>query len=223
MSRVYLLCCIAVMGFLCGCSSQGGPAPAAALPADGGRAAALQPRAGGLDQVSAMSPLDLGGATVYVAPLEIDYRSTASQGKQPLGFSNRTLDAGARARLQETMAQAFAERFLSARGGRLVSDAGGADYTLHLRLEKFYLPAPLEQTTRLREVFSESSAYGTLSGTLSDARGGVVLQFRDRREFGEDFPSLGPGRLQRFSPPSFWADMRMDLRRAFGSLHQSVH
>ncbi|WP_193162109.1 hypothetical protein [Microbulbifer hainanensis] len=193
------------------------------MPADSGRAAALQPRAGGLDQVNAVSPLDLSGATVYVAPLEIDYRSSASQGKQPLGFSNRTLDADARARLQETMAQAFAERFLSARGGRLVSDARAADYTLHLRLEKFYLPAPLEQTTHLREVFSESSAYGTLSGTLSDARGSVVLQFRDRREFGEDFPSLGPGRLQRFSPPSFWADMRMDLRRAFGSLHKSVH
>ncbi|WP_346837725.1 hypothetical protein [Microbulbifer sp. SAOS-129_SWC] len=185
-------------------------------------ASGLVARGGGLDQVAVATGLNLNGAAVYVAPIAISYRSPAAAGTQPLGFRNRTLDADALARLNDTVAQAFAERFLAPRGARLVSSADAADYTLHLRLDDFFLPAPLQQTTRLREVFSEHTAYGTLSGSLSDSRGRVALQFRDRREFGESFANLSSDRLKLFSPPAFWADMRTDLRRAFSSLDRSL-
>ncbi|WP_141398490.1 MULTISPECIES: hypothetical protein [Microbulbifer] len=187
-----------------------------------GRSDGLQPRSSSLDQVSAVFALDLSGARVYVAPLEIDYRRQRPSSMQPLGLRNRELSSGDRARLQEVMEQAFAERFLGRRGGRLTPDSRTADYTLRLRLDNFYLPAPLEQTTRLRQVFSESVAYGTLAGTLYDRQGNAVLQFRDRREFGGTLAGAGGERLQRFSPPAFWADMRMDIRRIFDSLDQSL-
>ncbi|SHF88184.1 hypothetical protein SAMN04487965_2842 [Microbulbifer donghaiensis] len=201
-------------------SASGAGAHAAIRSEAGGEG--LVPRRSGLDAVAAAPALNLSGASVYVAPLEIDYRSQDASSIQPLGFRNRTLNDSERARLQQTMAQAFAENFLAPRGGRLAASSGAADYTLRLRLDNFYLPAPLEQTTRLRQVFSESVAYGTLAGTLYDRRGKAVLQFRDRREFGDTFTGSGGERLQRFSPPAFWGDMRMDLRRAFSSLDRSL-
>jgi len=221
MSRVVLLCCIAILSPVGGCTGQSTPAVSPRPDSSVGTAGLAQ-RASGLDRVAAASGLNLGGAAVYVAPVEISYRSPAAEGTQPLGFRNRTLDTDARTRLQEAVTQAFAERVLAPRGARLAAGAGAADYTLHVRLDDFFLPAPLEQTTRLREVFSQNSAYGTLSGTLSEGSGRVVLQFSDRREFGESFSNLGSDRLQLFSPPAFWADMRMDMRRAFGSLDKSL-
>ncbi|WP_323846667.1 hypothetical protein [Microbulbifer magnicolonia] len=219
----------AVVALLCGCAgpgtATGGNQYTAGVRPDAAAdivPSGLRPRASDLDQVEAAAALGLSGASVYVAPLEIHYRSQVSDSAQPLGWRNRELDAGERARLQETMAQAFGERFLAPRGGRLAPDARAADYTLRLQLEDFYLPAPLEQTTRLRQVFTESVAYGTLVGTLYDRAGKVVLQFRDRREFGDTFPSSGTERLQRFSPPAFWGYMRADLRRLFESLNRSV-
>ncbi|SEA09388.1 hypothetical protein [Microbulbifer marinus] len=231
MRNVFLPLVLASPLFLAACGQQpavsgdalsaSGAGAHAAIRSEAG-ARGLLPRRSGLDAVAAAPALNLSGASVYLAPLEIDYRSQDASSLQPIGFRNRTLDASERARLQQTMAQAFAENFLGPRGGRLAAGSGAADYTLRLRLTNFYLPAPLEQTTRLRQVFSESVAYGTLSGTLYDRSGNVVLQFRDRREFGDTFAGSGGERLQRFSPPAFWADMRMDLRRAFSSLDRSL-
>lgn len=222
---------VLILALLGGCASAPADRPdvAAASSAHftmigdgGGRTGGLQPRSSRLDQVSAVFALDLSGAKVHVAPLEIRYRRQSPGSIQPLGWRNRELDASDRARLQGIMEEAFAERFLGRRGGRLTPDARTADYTLRLALDDFLLPAPLEQTTRLRQVFTESVAYGTLSGTLYDSRGNVVLEFRDRREFGENFAGPGGSSLQRFSPPAFWADMRMDMRSIFESLDRSL-
>ncbi|WP_237067551.1 hypothetical protein [Microbulbifer guangxiensis] len=225
---------VAIVALLCGCATQQPPgsdtpstalAPSAHLRMLGEApegAGGLQPRSSRLDQVNAVFALDLSGARVHVAPLEIRYRRQSAGSVQPLGWRNRELDASDRQRLQGLAEEAFAQRFLGRRGGRLTPDARTADYTLRLALDDFLLPAPLEQTTRLRQVFTESVAYGTLSGSLYDRQGNLVLEFRDRREFGENFAGPGGTSLQRFSPPAFWADMRMDMRSIFTSLDRSL-
>ncbi|WP_345550610.1 hypothetical protein [Microbulbifer aestuariivivens] len=189
----------------------------------------LQSRSSSLDNVSAVFALDLSGASVYVAPLEIRYRPRPPGALQNsvigLDARKRELDSADRARLQEVMEQAFAGQFLGPRGARLTSQRRGANYTLRLRLDDFYLPAPLQPTSGLQQVFSEGVASGTLAGTLYDREGNPVLQFSERRQFGDHLAGFaGPGgaSLQRFSPPAFWAGMRMDLRHIFAGLNRSL-
>lgn len=182
----------------------------------------LQPRASGLDSVAAAFAFDLSGAGVYVAPVDIDYTKRFSGPGQPLRARDYELDAKDRARLQELMAQTFSEKFLAPRNSHLVADPQGVDYTLQLRLENFSLAAPLEPTAWQWRVYTGQSAYGVLVGELYNREGKLVMRFRDRRDIGDRFGGPGPGRLERFTSVTFWADMKVDLRRAFSSLDKSL-
>lgn len=186
------------------------------------RASGLLPRPSGLDSVEAVYALDVSGASVSVQPLQIDYRAPSETGPRPLSERSARLDASEQARLQELMAQAFAERFLAPRGSKLALDPGKADYRLQLRLENFALAGPLQPPTAQRRIFADQSAYGVLVGTLYDRDGNLVMRFRDRREIGERGGNIGPGSLHIFSGATFWSDMRMDMRRAFSTLDRSL-
>ncbi|MBB3062051.1 hypothetical protein [Microbulbifer rhizosphaerae] len=197
------------------CTQQA--APTEAETADG-----LQPRTSGLDSVAAAFAFDLSGSAVYVVPVEIDYTKRVAGPGQPLRARDYELDARDRARLQELMAEIFSEKFLSPRNSQLVADPQVADYTLQLRLERFSLAAPLEPSAWLWRVYAEQSAYGVLVGELYNDEGKLMLRFRDRRDIGEKFGGLGPGRLERFTSVTFWNDMKVDLRRAFSSLDKTL-
>lgn len=197
--------------------TQQAAAPTAAEIADG-----LQPRDSGLDSVAAAFAFDLSGSGVYVAPVEIDYTKRFAGPGQPLRARDYELDAKDRARLQELMAEIFSEKFLAPRNSQVVADPEEADYTLQLRLERFSLAAPLEPSAWLWRVYTEQSAYGVLVGELYNDEGKVVMRFRDRRDIGEKFGGLGPGRLERFTSVTFWNDMKLDLRRAFSSLDKTL-
>ena len=186
------------------------------------RSSGLLPRSSGMDSLEAVYAFDVSGASVFVQPLQIDYRSPSNTGPRPLSERNARLDASEQARMQQLMAQTFTERFLAPRGSRLVVDPGKADYRLQLRLENFALAGPLQPPTAQRRIFADQSAYGVLVGTLYDRDGNVVMRFRDRREIGERGGNIGPGSLHIFSGATFWGDMRMDMRRAFSTLDRSL-
>lgn len=202
-----------------GCAQRGATPPA---PATGAESTdGLQPRASGLDEVAAVFAFDLSGASVYVAPVEIDYRKRFDRASDRLRARDYELDAKDRERLNGLMAQTFAGRFLAPRNSRLAPQRQNADYVLKLRLENLSLAAPLEQPAYAWRVFTERSAYAVLAGTLYDRDGNAVMRFRDRREIGENF-GIGGSDLQRFTSVTFWSDMKVDMRRAFGSLDKSL-
>ncbi|MFI2812969.1 hypothetical protein [Microbulbifer sp. YPW16] len=207
-----------------GCA-QTDPSGSALAVANPGAASAtgLQPRASGLDSVAAAFAFDLANASVYVAPLQIGYRKRSADVRERLNAGDFQLDARERERMQQLMEEALAERFLQPRNSRLAGSPAQADYRLQLRLENFALSAPLEAPTWSRRTFTEQSAYGVLAGELYDRDGNLVMRFRDRRDIGENPGSLASGgQLQQFSGPIFWADMRVDMRRAFSSLDRSL-
>ncbi|MFC6633251.1 hypothetical protein [Microbulbifer taiwanensis] len=222
--RNFSLPFVLVSLFLAACAQQPSPqgnALSAAAGADTS-AAGLQPRKSGLDQVSAVFAFDLSGASVYVAPVQIDYTKRFSA-PATLRARDYELDQKDRQKLDEVMAQTFSEKFLAPRGSQLAASPANADYTMKLSLENFSLAAPLEPSGWLWRVYTEQSAYGVLVGTLYDRNGNAVMRFRDRRDFGDTFGTLsGPGRFERFTSVTFWADMRVDLRRAFSSLDRSL-
>jgi len=188
----------------------------------GAAADGLQPRSSGLDEVAAAFAFDLSGASVYVAPVQVDYRKRFSA-PGSLRARDYELDAKDRQKLDALMAQTFSEKFLAPRNSHLAENPANADYRLQLSLENFSLAAPLEPTAWLWRVYTEQSAYGVLSGTLYDRNGNVVMRFRDRRDIGDQYGALsGPGRFERFTSVTFWADMKVDMRRAFASLDKSL-
>lgn len=206
---------------LLGACSQQPAAPATATPA-ASESDGLLPRKSGLDQVSAVFAFDLSGATVYVAPVEIDYTKRFSSAISTLRSRDYELDGKDRARLNDVMAEAFTSRFLAPRNSRLVADRSQADYVLELGLDKFSLAAPLDPLDRAWWVYVDQSAYGVLTGTLYDRDGNVVMRFRDRRDIGENFGGIGGARFERFNNVTFWTDMQVDMRRAFASLDRSL-
>lgn len=188
----------------------------------GATADGLQPRASGLDEVSAVFAFDLSGASVYMAPVQIDYVKRFP-GPGVARARDYELDRKDRQRLDELMAQTFSEKFLVPRGSHLASDPARADYTLQLSLEKFSVAAPLDPTaTWVWRVYTEQSAYGVLAGTLYDRDGNAVMRFRDRRDIGDDFGGFPSGNVEVFNSVTFWSDMKVDMRRAFASLDKSL-
>lgn len=214
--RIIFLSLFVPLLLFSGCAQQAATSPAGAVSTGG-----LQPRASGLDEVAAVFAFDLSGASVYVAPVEIDYRKRFDRASDRLRARDYELDAKDRERLNGLMAQTFAERFLAPRNSRLAPQRQHADYVLKLRLENLSLAAPLEQPAYAWRVFTERSAYAVLAGTLYDRDGNAVMRFRDRREIGENF-GVGGSDLQRFTSVTFWSDMKVDMRRAFGSLDKSL-
>ncbi|SDJ99583.1 hypothetical protein [Microbulbifer yueqingensis] len=183
----------------------------------------LQSRSANLDQVAAAFAFDLSNASVYVAPIQVQYRERSRDVRERLHARDFEFDARERERLQRLMEGAFAERFLQPRNSRLATSPAEADYRLQLRLEDFALSAPLEPPTWTQRTLTEQSAYGVLAGELYDRDGKLVMQFRDRRDIGENPGSLtAGGQLQQFSGPVFWGDMRADMRRAFSSLDRAL-
>jgi hypothetical protein len=182
----------------------------------------LQVRASGLDSVAAAFAFDLNSAKVYVAPLQIEYSKHSAGARSGLRAKDYELDAKDRTRLQELMAQTFSEKFLAPRNSQLVSEAQQADYTFQPRLEKFSLAAPLDPAPWLWRVYTDQSAYGVLAGDLYDREGNLVMRFSDRRDIGESFGGFASGNVERFTSVTFWADMKIDLRRAFFSLDKSL-
>ncbi|WP_299944235.1 hypothetical protein [uncultured Microbulbifer sp.] len=227
MYRVFLWLLLSTAWLLSACTQQSTPqSDTVASAGESAQAGSdgLEPRTSHLDAVSAAFALDLSGARVYVAPVQIDYTKRFSTlPRRPYREKDYELDTSDLQRLNELLAQTFADKFLSARNGELVSDPTGADYTLALSMERFSLAAPLEPSPWTWRVYTEQSAYGVLVGTLFDREGNVVMRFRDRRDIGENFGSLRPGgRLERFTSITFWSDMRVDMRRAFASLDKSL-
>ncbi|WP_237057190.1 hypothetical protein [Microbulbifer sediminum] len=215
---------LAIVLALLGCA-QAGPTVAPQGDAGAGAATArgLQPRASDLDSVASAFAFDLSNASVYVAPIQIDYRKRSADVRERLRARDFELDGSERERLQGLMAETFAQRFLQPRNSGLAGSPASADYRLQLRLEKLALSAPLEPSTWTWRVYTDQSAYAVLAGELYDREGNLVMRFRDRRDIGENPGSdVGSGRLQRFTSATFWADMRMDMRRAFSSLDRSL-
>lgn len=220
MGKVLLPLIICALTLLGACSQQSAAptGPESAAGSDG-----LVPRASGLDAVSAAFAFDLSGASVYVAPVEIDYTKRFGTGPGHLRTRDYELDAKDRARLRNVMAEAFASRFLTPRNSHLAADRSQADYVLQLGLDNFSLAAPLEPTAWLWRVYTDQSAYGVLTGTLYDRNGNAVMRFRDRRDIGDNFGGpIGGARFERFTSVTFWSDMRVDSRRAFASLDKSL-
>ncbi|BBM01718.1 hypothetical protein [Microbulbifer sp. GL-2] len=184
----------------------------------------LEPRPSHLDEVSAAFALDLSGAKIYVAPVQIEYsKRFSSLPRSNYREKDYELDQRDLQRLNSLLAKTFSAKFLSARNGELVPEQAEADYTLAMSLEKFSVAAPLDPSPWAWRVYTEQSAYGVLVGTLFDRDGNAVMHFRDRRDIGENFGSTGPGgRLERFTSVTFWSDMRVDMRRAFASLDKSL-
>lgn len=184
----------------------------------------LQPRASGLDSVSAVFAFDLSGAAVYVAPVEVDYRKRFPSAIGSLHVRDYELDSRDRERLNKLMAETFGEKFLAPRNSHLVANRSQADYVLQLRLEDFALAAPLDPTaTWVWRVYTDQSAYGVLAGTLYDRKGNALMRFSDRRDIGENYGALsGAQRFEHFTSVTFWTDMKVDLRRAFASLDRSL-
>ncbi|WP_066961249.1 hypothetical protein [Microbulbifer sp. Q7] len=202
--------------FLAGCAQQ--PVATPEDEADG-----LLPRQTGLDHVSAAYAFDLSGAKVYLEPVGVEYTKRFPRAGSPLRAKDYELRDKDMVRLQEVMGEAVSERFLAPRRSELVADRAEADYVFQLDLSHFSLGAPLEPQAYLWRVYTDQSAYGTLSGELKDSNGNPVMRFSDRRDIGENFGNLGPGgRFERFTSVTFWRDMKVDLRRAFASLDESL-
>lgn len=207
--------------FLGACSQQAttpSTSAGAGTVADG-----LQPRASGLDDVAAVFAFDLNSASVYVAPVEIDYRKRFDRASDQLRARDFELEAKDHEKLNGLMAETFAERFLAPRNSGLAQQRQNADYVLQLRLENFSLSAPLQPSAFTWRVYTEQSAYGVLTGTLYDRDGNAVMRFSDRRDIGDNFGrGVGGSNLERFTSVTFWSDMKIDMRRAFGSLDKSL-
>ena len=183
----------------------------------------LLPRSTGLDRVSAVYAFDLSGAKVYLEPVGVAYSKHSRNVGSPLRAEDYELRDKDIAKLQEVMGETFSERFLSPRRSALVPDKSEADYVMQLDLSRFSLGAPLDPQPWLWRVYTDQSAYGVLSGELKDRNGNAVMRFSDRRDIGENFGNLGPsGRFERFTSVTFWRDMKVDLRRAFASLDESL-
>jgi len=201
---------------LTGCAQQ--PVASPEDEADG-----LLPRKTGLDSVSAAYAFDLSGAKVYLEPVGVEYTKRFPRVGSPLRAEDYELREKDMQRLQEVMGETLSERFLAPRRSELVADRAEADYVMQLDLSRFSLGAPLDPQPWLWRVYTDQSAYGTLSGELQDRDGNAVMRFSDRRDIGENFGSLGPaGRFERFTSVTFWRDMKVDMRRAFASLDESL-
>ncbi|WP_299595121.1 hypothetical protein [uncultured Microbulbifer sp.] len=201
---------------LTGCAQQ--PVASPEDEADG-----LLPRKTGLDSVSAAYAFDLSGAKVYLEPVGVEYTKRFRGAGSPLSAKDYELRDKDMARLQEVMGETLSERFLAPRRSELVADKSEADYVMQLDLSRFALGAPLDPQPWLWRVYTDQSAYGTLSGELQDSSGNPVMRFSDRRDIGENFGGLGPsGRFERFNQVTFWRDMKVDMRRAFASLDESL-
>ncbi|MCW8126817.1 hypothetical protein [Microbulbifer halophilus] len=221
MRNLLLSCFVFSLLLSAGCARQAAaPAAPVAVPA---AADGLQARASGLDQVAAVFAFDLSGASVYVAPVEIDYRKRFDRATDKLRARDYELETKDREKLNGLMAETFAERFLAPRNSRLAQRRQNADYVLKLRLENFSLSAPLEPSAHYWRVYTQQSAYAVLTGTLYDRDGNPVMRFRDRREIGDNFGrGVRGSNLDRFTSVTFWSDMKVDMRRAFGSLDKSL-
>lgn len=204
------------LALLAGCTQQSTANPKDAE--DG-----LLPRQTGLDSVSAAYAFDLSGAKVYLEPVSVTYSKRYPNPGSPLRAQDYELGEKDLARLQELMGETLSERFLTPRQSQLVADKAEADYVLRMDLSRFALGAPLDPQPWLWRVYTEQSAYGVLSGELQDGDGNAVMRFSDRRDIGDNFSGLGlAGRMDRFTSVTFWHDMRVDLRRAFASLDESL-
>lgn len=222
-NRILLLPILGAAAILVACAQPGPSGLAVGGPQPGVTGAGLQVRSGGLDRVAAAFAFDLSNTSVYVAPVQVQYRERSGDVRARLRARDFELDTRERERLQRVMEESFSERFLQPRNSGLAASPAQAGYRLQLRLENFALSAPLETPTGTRRVLTEQSAYGVLAGELYDREGNLVMQFRDRRDIGENPGSLfGGGQLQQFSGPVFWADMRADMRRAFSSLDRAL-
>ncbi|WP_444889227.1 hypothetical protein [Microbulbifer sp. DLAB2-AA] len=188
------------------------------------RSDGLEARPSQLDEVAAAFALDLSGAKVYIAPVQIDYtKRFSSLPRRQYREKDYELDHRDLQRLNTLLAQSFSNKLLKPRNAQQVSEQAEADYTLSLSLQDFSLAAPLDPSPWTWRVYTEQSAYAQLVGTLYDRNGSAVMHFRDRRDIGENFGSSGPGgRLERFTSVTFWSDMRVDIRRAFASLNRSL-
>ena len=201
---------------LAGCAQQ--PVQSPEDQADG-----LLPRKTGLDSVSAAYAFDLSGAKVYLEPVGVEYTKRFPGAGSSLRAEDYEFRDKDLVKLQEVMGETLSERFLAPRQSQLVTDKAEADYVMQLDLSRFALGAPLEPQPWLWRVYTDQSAYGTLSGELKDSNGNAVMRFSDRRDIGENFGNLGPGgRFERFTSVTFWRDMKVDMRRAFASLDESL-
>ncbi|WP_444887370.1 hypothetical protein [Microbulbifer sp. JMSA008] len=188
------------------------------------RSDGLEARPSQLDEVAAAFALDLSGAKVYIAPVQIDYtKRFSSLPRRQYREKDYELDQRDLQRLNTLLAQSFSNKLLKPRNAQQVSEQAEADYTLSLSLQDFSLAAPLDPSPWTWRVYTEQSAYAQLVGTLYDRNGSAVMHFHDRRDIGENLGSSGPGgRLERFTSVTFWSDMRVDIRRAFASLNRSL-
>lgn len=201
---------------LAGCAQQ--PVASPEDEADG-----LLPRKTGLDSVSAVFAFDLSGAKVYLEPVGVEYTKRFPSAGSSLRAEDYELREKDLTKLQALMGETLSERFLAPRRSELVADKAEADYVMQLDLSRFALGAPLDPQPWVWRVYTDQSAYGTLSGELKDSSGNPVMRFSDRRDIGENFGNLGPaGRFERFTSVTFWRDMRVDMRRAFASLDKSL-
>ena len=183
----------------------------------------LVPQASGLDSVSAAFAFDLSGARVYLEPLGIEYNRRFSDIGSPFRAEDYELKEKDVAKLQELMGRTLGERFLAPRNSELVTDPADADYTMQLDLRRFSIGAPLDSSTSMMlRVYTDRSAWGTLTGELRDSQGNPVMRFSDRRDVGDNFGAFGPTRFDQFNRVTFWHDMRIDLNRAFSSLDKSL-
>lgn len=219
----FVISLILPVALAAGCAQQGvgeaGRASALTTFTDDG----LVPRKTGLDSVSAAYAFDMSGAKVYLEPVNIEYRKRYRSVGSPLRDKDYELDDKDMARLQELMGQTVSERFLSPRQSELVANKADADYVLRLDLKRFALGAPLDPSPWIWRVYTDQSAYGTLAGELKDSTGNTVMRFSDRRDIGDNFGNLGTvGRYEHFTSVTFWADMKVDMRRAFASLDKSL-
>nr|WP_010131757.1 hypothetical protein [Microbulbifer agarilyticus] len=183
----------------------------------------LVPRKTGLDSVSAAFAFDLSGAKVYLEPVAVEYTRRSPSAGSPLRPKDYELRNKDLVKLQALLGETLSERFLQPRQSELVADRAEADYVMQLDLSRFALGAPIDPMVSPWRSYTTQSAHGVLSGELTDTNGNPVMRFSDRRDIGENFGSLGPhGRLERFNNVTFWSDMRVDLRRAFASLNESL-
>ncbi|WP_444920235.1 hypothetical protein ACJJID_15375 [Microbulbifer sp. CnH-101-G] len=216
MQKLFFLPLLSFLLLITACSQQ----PALQERSDG-----LEVRPSQLDEVAAAFALDLSGAKVYIAPVQIEYtKRFSSLPRRQYREKDYELDQRDLQRLNTLLAQSFNDKLLKPRNAQQVSDQAEADYTLSLSLQNFSLAAPLDPSPWTWRVYTEQSAYAEMVGTLYDRNGSAVMHFRDRRDIGENFgSSSGPGgRLERFTSVTFWSDMRVDIRRAFASLDRSL-
>ncbi|WP_226668082.1 hypothetical protein [Microbulbifer aggregans] len=219
----FLMTLLLPAALVAGCAQQGaeqGGSASAQTPAtnDG-----LVPRKTGLDSVSAAYAFDMSGAKVYLEPINVEYRKRYRSVGSPLRDKDYELDDKDMVKLQELMGTTLSERFLTPRHSELVANKADADYVMQLDLKRFALGAPLDPSPWIWRVYTDQSAYGTLAGELKDSSGNPIMRFSDRRDIGENFGSLGTvGRYERFTSVTFWADMKVDMRRAFTSLDKSL-